>query len=205
MQINTPVFVDEWCKFSGGREVALFDLREVDRLLAECAEDSVSFPRSWRRASPRTLSVAQDPPFAARALHLIAVTVGPIPRLVVPIFLSPLTRSSAFVEQAVVGKNDMRTIADNEVIGDLTPCLRKPSSSQTKSTGSMTTPFLMTHVFPGRRMPEGIKWRTCFLISNNHRVAGIVSALATDDDIGLIGEKIDTIFPLPSSPHMSPD
>jgi hypothetical protein len=42
------------------------------------------------------------------------------------------------------------------------------------------------------------------LISNNHRVTGIVSALAADDDIGLIGEKIDNLSLAFISP-LSPD
>ena len=62
----------------------------------------------------------------------------------------------------------------------------------------------MTHVFPGRRIPEGIKWRTILLVSDDHRVTGVVSALAADDDIGLIGKKIDDLSLAFISP-LSPD
>ena len=35
---------------------------------------------------------------------------------------------------------------------------RSPSSSEMSTFGSMTTPLPMTHVLPGYRIPDGMRW-----------------------------------------------
>ena len=82
-------------------------------------------------------------------------------------------------------------------------CARSPSISSTSATGSITTPLPMTHVFSGRKMPDGIRCSTYFLPP----VMTVWPALLPPCErttMSAFSVRKSMILPLPSSPHWAP-
>ena len=61
------------------------------------------------------------------------------------------------VEQDVVGHDQVRAVADEQV-GAVEPGRREPSSSATSAGGLMTTPLPSRLRVPGWKIPDGIRW-----------------------------------------------
>ncbi len=57
----------------------------------------------------------------------------------------------------------------------------------------MTTPLPMTDIFPRAKDAGGDQVEHEFFLVDLDRVAGVVAALETDDDVGLLGEHVDDL------------
>jgi hypothetical protein len=87
----------------------------------------------------------------------------------------------------------MRTIADDEVIGDFNSLFAQAIKLADQIDGVDDHAIPDDACLSGTEDARRNQVENILLISNNHRVTGIVSALAANDDIGLIGEKIDNL------------
>ncbi len=127
-----------------------------------------------------------------------------MPRPVVPIFPSPAACSRA---TSIALCQGMITCASSEM-ASCESSLKAPlalsrSISITRTAGSATTPFPMTHAFPGWRIPAGIRWSTVF----SPPTTSVCPALLppwnrTTTSASWVSRS--TILPLPSSPHWAP-
>ena len=66
------------------------------------------------------------------------------------------------VERAVVLGDEVRVRRDAQLVQTSTPRLSRPSSSSKSTSMSTTTPFAMTGVTPGVRMPDGSRCSAYF-------------------------------------------
>ena len=108
-------------------------------------------------------------------------------------FALALAQLALFVERAVIRQDEVRAVADEQVSADRDPDFAQAVDFPTSATGSMTTPLPITQILPRRRMPEGMRCRTYFLPPMNDGVAGVIAALAADDDVGVAGQDIDDL------------
>jgi hypothetical protein len=70
--------------------------------------------------------------------------------------------------------------------------------------GSSTTPLPMTLSTPGPEDPDRQKMRGVFFAANTDGVPGVGAAAVADDDVGMLGEKIDDL-PLALIPPLESD
>ena len=59
------------------------------------------------------------------------------------------------------------------------------------ASSDTTTPLPIRHTTPSRKMPDGIRCSTVFLLADDERVPGIVSALKAHDGARAIGQHVD--------------
>ena len=169
-------------------------------IVLSCAFASVS--RSRRRLAKRAGFKSSPERRPVRAAF--SEYVGPMPRPVVPIL--PLPFATSFARSSARCEGSVRC-AQSEIIRFFgvtrIPCLRRPAISPASDTASMTTPLPMTHIFPGRKMPLGIRCSTYFFAATMTVCPALLPPCERTTRSAFSVRK-SMILPLPSSPHWAP-
>jgi hypothetical protein len=100
-------------------------------------------------------------------------------------------RLALLVERAVVGKHEMRGIADEEVFSNLHPAgaesLDLPDEGDRIKNDAVADDAGLRFAEDAR----GDEVQDVFFALDDNCVTGVVAALAADDDFGIIGEVVD--------------
>ena len=137
------------------------DFLERERLGAERLQDLVVLLDLCRELFLEALGIDQIDHAQARPRGLVAVGRADAALGGADLVLA-FEQFALRIQFAVVGKDQVRRLAQEQVAVDLDPELAQPSISSTRPTGSTTTPLPMTQDLFLRRMPEGMRCRTYF-------------------------------------------
>ena len=153
-------------------------------LAANCAGFSRSCTRSARRA-------------------ILSSYAGPMPRPVVPIFVSPIAASRAWSSATWIGSTSGHAGEIFRRERTSTPAASSSPISCSSAAGDSTTPLPTKIATPGRSTPDGMSRSTVFLPAI-HSVWPALCPPWKRTTPAALSVSQSTILPLPSSPHWVP-
>ncbi len=115
-----------------------------------------------------------------------------MPRLVVPILFAPLFSFALLIEQAVVRQHQVRAIRDQQVFARHGDPLREQAVDLLRNRDWINDHAIADDAHFARTQDAGgNQMKNIFLSLCDDGMTGVVAALGADDDIGVLGQKID--------------
>jgi hypothetical protein len=183
---------DERPQGPAGLEIKVVHLAEIDRLRPECLEDAVvlaDLGLQFFREQRRLHQVRHAQSSSGRL-----VTVGGTdPALGRPDLRVAFAQLALFVEHPVIRQDEVRAIADEEVLPDFDTKLAQPLNLFYERNRIDHNAVADYAAFAATQNPRRNQVKNIFRAAMNDGVAGVVPALAPDHDVGLGGQDVDDL------------